>query len=414
MENNIKRTFIATTGTFLEWTEFTYYAYISGEIGKLFFSNLDNKLALIATFTVFAIGYLFRPIGALFFGYVGDKYGRRFALRSSIMLMGISSILIGCLPTYQSIGITAPILLLLFRILQGFAVSGEFNGSAVYLIEHEKSKQCLAGSWTGTAAALGMMFGSLLATIIYLPNMPSWSWRVPFLLGFLSCVCAMYFRKNLSETPEYLQAQKDKVINPAYSLFKGYIPELTKAVFLVSALGVFIYIMNLYYATHLRLNSSLSTIETKIVVTFGQALVVLFMLLVAFFADRFDGKQVIRLGLYGMFIAAPLVYFVPYSESFSLILLCQFTYAICNALVGVPIFKLLNDLFPVSVRYSGTSISWNISIAIFAGTAPLVANYLQQLMEYPPIPAFYILLFAGIALYILRTTKSVKLIPQEI
>ncbi|MDF1931676.1 hypothetical protein PGH45_18655 [Legionella pneumophila] len=138
------------------------------------------------------------------------------------------------------------------------------------------------------------------------------------------------------------------------------------------------------------------------------------MPLVAFFADRFDGKQVIRLGLYGMFIAAPLVYFVPYSESFSLILLCQFAYAICNALVGVPIFKLLNDLFPVSVRYSGTSISWNISIAIFAGTAPLVANYLQQIMEYPPIPAFYILLFAGIALYILRTTKSVKLIPQEI
>ena len=402
MNSNKKRIIIATTGTFLEWTEFTYYAYIAGEIGRLFFGSLDKSLALVATFGIFAIGYLFRPIGAFFFGFIGDKYGRSLALRASIMLMGISSILIGCLPTYQSIGALAPILLLIFRSLQGFAVSGEFNGSAVYLIEHETNKPCLAGSWTGFAAALGMMVGSFLATIIYLPNMPSWSWRVPFLLGAVSCICAMYFRQSLSETPEYLQMRKYKITNPVYSLFKGYITELFKAAFLVAALGVFIYIMNLYYATHLSLNTSLSTIQTKIVVTFGQALVVLFMPLIALFADRTDEKKIMRLGLKGMFIAAPLAYLIPYSQSFTLILLCQFTYAICNALVGVPIFKILNDLFPVNVRYSGTSIAWNISIAIFAGTAPLVANYLQMLTKYPPIPAFYIWLFAGMALFVLR------------
>ena len=404
MKNN--RVFVATIGTFLEWAEFSYYAYIASLMATLFFPNLNPHMALVATFSVFALGYIFRPMGSLFFGYIGDKYGRRLALQSSIMLMGVSSVLIGCLPTYQSIGITAPILLWLFRSIQGFAVSGEFNGSAIYLIEHDPKKPCRAGSWTGFASALGMMVGSFMAILIYLPNMPEWAWRVPFLLGAVSCFCALYFRKNLSESPEFVRVKTEKLSNPLSLLFKHYKAPLAKAILLVAAIGIYIYTMNVYYASHLVQYTSLAASDTRLIITIGQGLVVVFIAIIALFADRFDAKQIMALGLQGFFIVAPLAYFVPQTGSFTLIVLAQLGYALCNALVGVPIFKILNDMFPAQIRYSGVSIAWGCSMAIFGGTAPLIDHYLQYLLHTPTAPVLYILFATSIALLVLQSEKS--------
>ncbi|MDI9817803.1 MULTISPECIES: MFS transporter [unclassified Legionella] len=402
MENKKKRVFVATVGTFLEWAEFTYYAYIANVIAALFFPEFASHLALIATFSVFALGYCFRPLGSLFFGYLGDKMGRRAALQSSIMLMGVSSLLIGCLPTYESIGILAPILLALLRCIQGFAVSGEFNGSAIYLIEHDSERPCQAGSWTGFASALGMMFGGLMSTLIYLPGMPDWSWRIPFLLGGLSCFCAMYLRKNLTESPAYLEINRANAANPLKTLFKNHKIQMVKAAVLVSALGIYIYIMNVYYASHLVKYTTLSGAQTKLIVTVGQGLVVVFIALIGTIADKVNEKYIIKAGFVGYFIVAPLVYIVPQTNSFLLILLSQIPYALCNALVGAPIFKLLNDFFPTRIRYSGVSVAWGGSMAIFGGTAPLIANYLQYSLKLPIAPVFYILLLAFAALLVLK------------
>ncbi|HAT6373839.1 TPA: MFS transporter [Legionella pneumophila] len=409
MENKKKRVVVATAGNFLEWAEFTYYAYIANIMSGSFFPKLGNHLGLIATFSVFALSYFFRPLGALFFGYLGDKMGRRVALQSSIMLMGLSSLCIGCLPAYDSIGILAPILLLIFRCVQGFAVSGEFNGSAIYLIEHDSQKPCQAGSWTGFASALGMMFGGLMSTLIYLPHMPEWAWRIPFLLGTLSCFCAMYFRKNLSESPPYLTLSNEKSSNPLKILFENYKKQLIRAVLLIAALGIYIYIMNVYYASHLAKYTTLSEAQTKFVVTLGQGLVVLFIVLTGMYADRIDERHIIKTGLWGYFIAAPVAFLIPQTNSFALILLSQIPYALCNALVGTPIFKLLNDFFPTQIRYSGVSVAWGVSMAIFGGTAPLVANYLQYSFKLTTAPIFYILLSASIALFILHDKKSYKI-----
>ncbi|MDP3558932.1 MAG: MFS transporter [Legionellaceae bacterium] len=401
MENKHTRIFIATIGTFLEWAEFTYYAYISTEIAVLFFPNLNTHLALIATFSVFAFGYFFRPLGGILFGYVGDTFGRRLALQSSMMLMGVSSIAMGCLPTYTQIGIAAPILLLVCRSIQSLAVSGEFNGSAIYLIEHDPKKPCLAGSWTAFSAAFGMMFGSLMSALIHLPAMPAWAWRSPFLLGALSCFCALYFRKHLSESPAYLSIHQQKRLNPLSNLLKNHWLPMIKAIFLIASIGVWLYIMSVYYTSHLAQYSTLSTTQARLAITFGQGLVVLFIAIIARFADHFDEKYIFTLGLKGFFIAAPLAYIVPASNSFSLILLAQIAYALCDALVSVPLFKIINDMFPVQVRYSGISIAWGVSMALFGGTAPLVAKYLQHVFNNPVAPAFYIMLTAGIALLVL-------------
>lgn len=407
MTNKNKRIFIATIGTFLEWAEFTYYAYIASEISTLFFPTLNTHLALIATFSVFALGYFFRPMGALFFGYIGDKFGRRQALQSSIMLLGLSSVLIGCLPTYSSIGVAAPILLLVFRSLQGFAVSGELNGCAIYLMEHDEEQPCLAGSWTCIASAGGMMLGSLMSVLIYLPFMPIWAWRLPFLLGACSCCCALYFRKKVSESPAFLKIKAEQRNNPLAALFKGHKTSMAKALCFISATGVYLYIMNIYYSTHLAQYTTLTSTQMKIIVTFGQGMVVLFIALIARVADKFDEQRILTFGFIGFFIAAPLVYFVPMSNSFILILLAQTAYALCDALVSVPLFKILNSLFPTQVRYSGISASWNISMALFGGTAPLVASYLQQQLNNPAAPILYILLAASIALFALGKQSKI-------
>jgi MHS family proline/betaine transporter-like MFS transporter len=406
MDNKNKRIVTATVGTFLEWAEFTYYAYIANVIAALFFPNLGTNLGLIAAFSVFALGYFFRPLGSVFFGYLGDKLGRCIALQASIMLMGISSLLIGCLPTYTHIGILAPILLMLLRCIQGFAVSGEFNGSAIYLIEHDQDKPCRAGSWTGFASALGMMFGGLMSALIYIPYMPSWAWRIPFLLGTLSCFCAFYFRFSLSESPEFLKIEQRNKANPLKILFKNYKKEMLKAALLVAALGIYIYIMNVYYATHLTKYTTLQPADTKLIVTLAQGFVVLFIFLIGLFVDRLNEQNIMKLGLLGYFISAPLAFLIPLTNSFILISLSQIPYALCNALVGVPIFKLLNDRFPTPIRYSGVSISWGVSMAIFGGTAPLIASYLDYLFASSIAPIFYIVLSAVVALFVLRTTTS--------
>ncbi|KTD10821.1 proline/glycine betaine transporter-like protein [Legionella gratiana] len=405
MENKQKRVIVAAIGTFLEWAEFTYFAYIANIIAALFFPELGSRLGLIATFSVFAVGYFFRPLGSLYFGYLGDKLGRRIALQASILLMGISSLLIGSLPTYNSIGILAPILLVLLRCIQGFAVSGEFNGSAIYLIEHDLEKPCRAGSWTGFASALGMMFGGLMSTLISFHQMPVWAWRVPFLLGTLSCFCALYFRRNLSESPAFLAITKEETTNPLKILFNNYKNELLKAALLVASLSIYIYIMNVFYATHLAKYTTLQAAETKLIVTLAQGFVALFIFSIGILADQVNEQRFIAMGLIGYFIAAPLAYLVPQTNSFILILLAQIPYALCNALVGVPIFKLLNDFFPTHIRYSGVSIAWGVSTAIFGGTAPLVAVYLQNLFKLSIAPIFYILLSAAIALLILQRSN---------
>ncbi|HAU1272606.1 TPA: MFS transporter, partial [Legionella pneumophila] len=158
----------------------------------------------------------------------------------------------------------------------------------------------------------------------------------------------------------------------------------------------------------------LSEAQTKFVVTLGQGLVVLFIVLTGMYADQTDERHIIKIGLWGYFIAAPIAYLTPQTNSLVLILLSQIPYALCNALVGTPIFKLLNDFFPTQIRYSGVSIAWGISMAIFGGTAPLVANYLQYSFKLATAPIFYILLSASVALLVLHDKRSYKIAPFKL
>lgn len=394
MNSQKKLMIIANLGTVLEWAEFTFYAYIIGKIAQLFFPMSDARTGIISAFLIFAIGYLTRPLGAIFFGHMGDRFGRRNALQASLVLMGLSAVGIGLLPTYDVLGIASPILLLIFRCLQGLAVSGEFNGSSIFLMEHAKRLPYLTASWTGCASALGMTLGSLSAMLIALPIMPTWAWRTPFFLGIIICAVGVYLRRKLPETPDFLRSQSKKELFkiPLKIVLQSHKSQFLLAIVLSAALGIYIYVGNIFYAAYLEQSHSLPVYQTKLVVTVGSCLVIFLIPFFSRLADRFNGEKILSCGFLLTALVGPLLYLLPLTHSLVWILIGQIPYAIADAMVGGPLFKYLNDLFPTEVRYTGVSVAWSVSMALFAGTAPMLSEWLQAGLHLNFAPALYITL----------------------
>jgi MHS family proline/betaine transporter-like MFS transporter len=198
-----RRAIIAgVAGNVMEWYDFSVYGYFAANIGRHFFPAQDTVSSLIAAFGVFAAGFLMRPLGGLLFGYIGDKMGRKMALTTSVALMAIPTFLIGALPTFQQIGVTASVLLVLMRLFQGLSVGGEYTISAVFLVEHSAAgHRGFFGSFAEVGACTGILLGSafsgLVTTVLDRAMVDSWGWRIPFLIGVTVGIVGLYIRRYL-------------------------------------------------------------------------------------------------------------------------------------------------------------------------------------------------------------------------
>lgn len=372
---------IGILGTTFEWLEYSYYGYLTTLISQLFFPYYDSRTGLLATLAVFAAGFIMRPIGGILFGYIGDKKGRKLALFLSLLLMGCSTLMMGALPTYETIGIFAPILLLFCRLLQGLAVSGEYNGAAIFLIEHSKNNYpTLAGSWVGAASALGMLLGAFAATVVSYPGMPSWLWRVPFFLAFFSCLIANYLRYRMLESPLFLKAyhQQQIIKFPLREVFKKYKKSFLNNMVLAAFVSVYIYVGTVYFVSHLIKDLHFEVSQATLIIAIGELFVVLSFPVAAILSDRYGHKKVMLLGLIGALIATPILFISATTYSFYLITLAQIFFGITNAFACSPIYNFIYKLFPTEIRYTGNSTAWGLGVAVFGGSAPLVANYLMQ------------------------------------
>ncbi|MBP7190302.1 MAG: MFS transporter, partial [Rickettsiaceae bacterium] len=222
-------------GNALEWYDYALYAEFAHIIGKQFFPN--SEIQEILTFAVFAAGFFIRPVGAVVFGNIGDRMGRRFALMLGILTMAIPTAAIGLLPSYNSIGIAAPLLLVLIRLIQGFSLGGEFSGCITYLVEYSQpGKRGLIGSAAFVSMCLGMLLGngtaSLMANMMDEANLVSWGWRIPFIAGLFVGLVGLYIRHNLSESPLYRAAKAKKSLSsrPLYETVTQYWKSLVLAI----------------------------------------------------------------------------------------------------------------------------------------------------------------------------------------
>lgn len=400
---------LTAVGTMLEWAEYTFYGYMALKLSDLFFPNNDQLLATIKTYSIFAVGYVMRPLGALIFGNIGDRFGRKPALIGSMLLMGAATFLIGCLPTYATLGMMAPVILLLLRMIQGIAVSGEFHGAGIYLIEKIGEKRpCLAGCWVSSAAAFGMILGGLAAFLVTLPQAPSYAWRIPFLFGGICCLVALYFRSCMTESQIFLQAKQTsspKASRLPSNWYKHMKPMLSVAA-MAAFTGIYVYILNIYVVAFLIQTIGLPSYHATFFAMFGETIVCLSIPLMAWIADRYHAERQYVLSLILIAISTPLLFLLLLTKNYYLIALAMIYYGLLNGMMCGPLFYLMVKQFPITSRYKEISFSWSVSAALFSGTAPLMAHYLLNQKQWLLGPAGYVSISAMVSIAVFWLTRT--------
>ncbi len=392
-------------GNGLEWYDYALYGTFTALISKHFFPASDENVALIATFGIFAVGFLMRPLGAMLFGYIGDKYGRKNALSLSILMMAIPTACIGLLPTYTMIGIWAPILLTIIRLVQGVAIGGEFGGSIVYLVEHAKPEnKNRVGSLSMLSMLMGLLFGTLisafLAKMMSAEEFDLYGWRIPFILGFFIGLVGLYIRTKLQESPVFLEAQEAGHVSesPISETIKTNYKEVLLGIGLYMAVTIPFYIQTVFmpsFMVKFMHFSSAEALEIYLIV-----LVVMMMTapISATLCDTHNRERLMKIVCTGyLLFAIPYVYLLDY-QTFTFALISQMVLASIISFYIAPIPTLVTEIFPARTRYTGMSLACNLAAAIFGGTSPmLVTALITQTNSHYPIGA-YIVFAATISL----------------
>jgi MFS transporter, MHS family, proline/betaine transporter len=409
--NQKKVIFSACIGTILEWYDFSLYAYLAGIFARIFFHPLSS-VGLLLSYSVFAMGYLARPLGAVLFGYLGDTQGRKKALSLSVLLMAIATCGIGLLPNYAAIGISAAFLLLFFRLLQGIAVGGEAFGSACFIVESIPSnKTGFFSSLIWASSVIGLLFGSLIIFILFIgfqgPILYSFAWRLPFFLAAISGLIAFYIRTRTAETQAFQHLYVRSLIEkfPIKTIFVAHkilIAQLMGLYLLSALITYLVFIFMPVYFTDVLGHSKIQAHALN------SMILVLLILLDIFFgwlSDKLGRKPIMLAGAIGLMCFSYPLYVMIAQGSFFVVVIAQIIFTMLAASFQGPLMALTLDWIPVAVRYTLGSLSYNLAYSIFGGTAPLVAIYLITKTTNVAIPGLYLATSAVVAVAILITTK---------
>ncbi|MBA3813953.1 MAG: MFS transporter [Alphaproteobacteria bacterium] len=395
--NYIRRVIISCMiGNALEWYDFALYGYFATTIGSLFFPQFSTFASLMATFGIFAAGFIMRPLGGLIFGHIGDKIGRKNALLWSIYLMAIPTTLIGLLPTYEQIGWLAPFLLTLIRLAQGLSVGGEFTGSMVFVVEHaEQNTRGIYGSWVVFSLLLGILAGSAIATFtcyfLSADQLLDWGWRIPFLLSVIGGFVGSAMRRLIKEPPQFAKAKElhKEHSTPLVELFRHHLKTIAYVVTIELTLSIGFYLIVTFMNNFLTALLNFDMVTSLLMTTISMVAMGITIPISGWLSDKIGRKPVLISGALGfMVFAYPL--FMALEGSFELALLAQISLSFIMGVFFAPIPATLVELFPMSVRYSGLAISHSISMAVFGGSAPLVATWLIHLTNNNAAPALYL------------------------
>ena len=391
-------------GNLFEWYDFIIYGFFAPLIATQFFNPESQSGDLLKVFAIFAVGYFARPIGAVLFGSIGDRLGRKTALLVSLVVMAVPTIGMACLPTWESIGLLSPILLILLRILQGISIGGEFTGANAYLSEHSSDQhRGLAGSLTVSSAMLGILLGSLVYTMmVWLCSseyIQTWGWRLAFRGGFGILLIAGWLRWTMPVSPHFEKAKTcgKLVTNPVRHCLKTQTRALMSGILLISIPAMYCYALTVFMSDYLHEQGQFSRSTAGLMVTIAIAIAVVMPVIVGAWSDRIGRKPIIRTAF-----VLSVLWSLP---MFALAVKGSLLMAWVGVTIGALILSLmqgvypalLTELFPTSARYTGTSIAYNICFAVLGGTFPLLATWLIDITANPMTPGFYLGVVAFIA-----------------
>ncbi|MGX1750217.1 MFS transporter [Glutamicibacter protophormiae] len=392
-------------GNFVEWFDYAAYGYLAVTISIVFFPDSAPETALLLTFALFAISFLVRPLGGFVWGHIGDKIGRREALSWSILLMSGATFCIALLPGYSTIGIAAPLLLLLLRLVQGFSASGEYAGASAFLVEYAPAnKRGLYAAVVPASTATGLLLGSLMAALLTglltAEDMQSWGWRLPFLLAAPMGLIGRYIRTKLEDSPVFRElSQEDEVIKaPVKSLFRDHWRRLLLAAGAVLLNAVGFYVILSYMPTYLSQELDLDATASYVATTVALVTYIGFIFLTGMLSDRFGRKRVLISASIAFVVATVPAFMLLNTGNFLVIILMQILLGAMLTLNDGTLPSYLAEMFPTKVRYSGFAVSFNLSNALFGGTAPFVATLLIATSGNLLAPGWYLMGAAVISL----------------
>jgi MHS family proline/betaine transporter-like MFS transporter len=409
-----KRKVVAASfvGNFVEWFDYASYGYLATMIAAAFFPTRNPTAGLLATFGVFAISFVVRPFGGMVWGRIGDRMGRKTALALSILVMSGSTTAIAFLPTYRQVGLAAPLLLLVVRMVQGFSASGEYAGASTFLAEYAPvRRRGLQVSVVPASTAAGLLFGSLLATLLTgalsKPELTSVGWRLPFLLALPLGVIGWYIRNRLEDTPVFRSLEPAE---HAAAPVKETLVRNRKAIglafgaTLLNAVGFYLVLsyMPTYLSTEAHLGSTASFVGT----TVSLIIYIFFIFAAGALSDRFGRKtMLIAASVCFMALTVPLFALLDH-VSFTGIVLIEVILGAMLTMNDGTLATYLTEVFPTRVRYTGFAFSFNAANALFGGTAPFVATLLISLTGSKLAPAWYLVAAATVTLAAMLASKE--------
>lgn len=387
----------ATIGNALEWFDLAVYALMAAYIGKVFFPDGDPGVQLVQAYAVFGVTYLIRPLGGLLIGAYADRHGRKKALMLTIWLMVVGTFMIAIMPGHATLGLVAPLGIVVARLIQGFAAGGEFGAATSFLVEQDESRKGFLGSFQfasqGLATLMAAGFAAGLTAVLSDAQMASWGWRIPFVFGLLVLPVGLYIRRHVEESPAITRAPEPaaKGPSPIWSVFRHHWGGLLiagGALVVSTALNFILQYMPTFGIEELGLNDSLSFVALLIT---GVTLTV---------ATPFVGLAADRYGRLKIMIPAavliggsvvPLFVWLTASPSFLTLTLCMTILGLLKAAYFGALPSVMADAFPVDARATGLSFSYNTAVAAFGGFTPAISAALVSGTGSQVAPGYYLL-----------------------
>ncbi len=382
----------SSVGGMLEWYDFVLYGYLAPIIAAHFFPSSKPFLAQLATFGVFAAGFISRPLGGLLLGHIGDRYGRKPVLWLSVVLMGGSTVGIGCLPDFAQAGILAPFLLVSLRTMQGLSIGGEFTGSTIYMAELASTKnRAYMASWPEFGCLCGFLAGSgigtLLTALLTEPVMYEWGWRIPFWIGGGIAVFGVLIRQHLYETEAFLSIEKSGEV-PILLAFRHYWKVLLQMMFLVMASNVSSMLVLIYFISTYAKHTSLA--QSYWVSNIGLAITLIMTPLGCMLSDKIGRKPVLYMVSAGLLFGSFPLWWMLHQSNVVLTAAGMATFSVLFG-IGLSVSTVtVIELLPTELRCSGVSVGYNLCLALFGGTTPVIAVYLVHSHNDIYAPVYYL------------------------
>jgi len=417
-----KATRAAVFGTFVEYYDFSVYGYVAATLAMVFFPSDDPTIGLLNTFLVFGSAFLVRPLGAVAFGWLGDKVGRRFSLIASITLMGTAATLIGLLPGYAQIGVWAPFLLVVLRMLQGFSAGGEIGGAASYIREWApENRRALYISFVPSIAQVGKglaaAIAGLAAALLTDPQMLEWGWRVPFLLAFPLGVIGLYMRLSIEDSPEFAAKKRQTTAvqerHPFGQLIRDYPVALIKVMLISLVQNIGTYIGTVFIAAYFSSILGYSKGQASTIVLVAVLLAAVLIPLAGHLGSSRGGKAILRLSYlaYALLSVPSFILMQQGSVSLAMIGLAigMIPYALCQA--GT--YSTMPEFFPVQIRHTGVAFGHSVGAVVGGGIGPYLATWLIGVTGNQLAPAYMLCAAGLLGLVVISTVNQNVRVPSQ-